>query len=179
MTPLGLDVESAWSELLSGASGVKSRNLDDDSGMAVAPLLDGDLEVTKRELATADRTTLLGASAARQALQVAALPLETTIATSDIDPQRFAIMVGTSFGGIGSLIDEDRRTRFGKGRISPRLVTRAIPSALASHLATTHRITGPTLTYTGACAASAQAIGEAMLAITSGRCDRALAGGSD
>jgi 3-oxoacyl-[acyl-carrier-protein] synthase II len=94
-------------------------------------------------------------------------------------PERTAIMVGTSFGGIGSLIDEDRRTRDGTFRVSPRLVTRAIPSALASYLAIEYEVRGPVMTYLGACAASAQAIGEAMVSILVGRCDVALCGGAD
>jgi 3-oxoacyl-[acyl-carrier-protein] synthase II len=175
VTPLGLDVETTWSALMKGSSALESRMLDDKHLVAVAALPEGDLGVSPRVRTVSDRTTVLGASAATMALESAGL----SIASSDVNPERMSIMVGTSFGGIGSLVDEDRRTRDGRGRVSPRLITRVIPSALASHLAIEYQVTGPVMTYMGACAASAQALGEAMLAILTGRCDRVLAGGAD
>ena len=175
VTPLGLDVEATWSALMKGSSALECRILDEKHLVAVAPLPEGDLGVSARVRTVSDRGTVLGASAAAMALESAGL----SIASSDVGPERMSIMVGTSFGGIGSLVDEDRRTRAGRGRVSPRLVTRAIPSALASHLAIEYQVTGPVMTYMGACAASAQALGEAMLAILTGRCDRVLVGGAD
>jgi 3-oxoacyl-[acyl-carrier-protein] synthase II len=175
LTPLGLDVGTTWSALLKGSSAIEGRMLDDNHLVAVAPLPEGDLGVSSRVRTVSDRTTVLGVSAATMALESAGL----SIASKDVDPERMSIMVGTSFGGIGSIVDEDRRTRDGEGRVSPRLITRAIPSALASHLAIEYQVTGPVMTYMGACAASAQALGEAMLAILAGRCDRVIAGGAD
>lgn len=179
ITPLGLDVGTTWSTLIKGASAIESRILDEAHLVAVAPLPDGDLGVSSRVLAVSDRTTILGVSAAGSALESAGLNRAGPLASIDLEQQRTSVMVGTSFGGVGSLVDEDRRTRDSKGRVSPRLITRAIPSALASHLAIEHRVTGPVMTYMGACAASAQALGEAMLLIQAGRCDRVLVGGAD
>ncbi len=180
VTPLGLDAESTWSRLLMGASAIEGRLLDTNHRVAIAALEAEDLVgVDDRARVVSDRVTLLGVSAAAMAMESARLSVGSRDKDGNIDAECMSIMVGTSFGGIGSLIQEDRRTRDGKARVSPRLVTRAIPSALASHLAIQYRITGPVMTYLGACAASAQALGEAMVAILAGRSDRALVGGAD
>lgn len=180
VTPLGLDAESTWSRLLKGASAIEGRLLDTNHRVAIAALEAEDLVgVDDRARVVSDRVTLLGVSAAAMAMESARLSVGSRDKDGNIDAECMSIMVGTSFGGIGSLIQEDRRTRDGKARVSPRLVTRAIPSALASHLAIQYRITGPVMTYLGDCAASAQALGEAMVAILAGRSDRALVGGAD
>jgi 3-oxoacyl-[acyl-carrier-protein] synthase II len=54
-----------------------------------------------------------------------------------------------------------------------------MPNAPASHVAMRHRVQGPVLTYSVACASSAVAIAEAAKAIQRGDVDVAIAGGSE
>ena len=58
-------------------------------------------------------------------------------------------------------------------------VVRIMANSAASHLAIKYQLRGPNNTFSVACASSAIAIGEAMLAIRSGRIDVALVGGSE
>lgn len=93
---------------------------------------------------------------------------------------RCGIFMGVGFGGLGSIVRESRTLNArGARRVSPFFVPSAIASTVAGQLAEQTGILGPTLTYANACAAGANAIGEAYLRIRAGELDVALAGGAE
>jgi len=112
-----------------------------------------------------ERWVVLGLVAAKEAVACAGdVPL---------DNERTMVSVGTSFGGVVGMVGAKER------RVSPKFVPQVIPSALATRLAIHYGVIGPCMTYLGACAAGAQAVGEGMQAIQEGRVDTVLAGGAD
>jgi 3-oxoacyl-[acyl-carrier-protein] synthase II len=121
-----------------------------------------------------DRVSALALEAARQALADAgASPAPSTDA-------RLGVYWGTGAGGVESQ-EEGYRLIFGLDnfRVRPTTVVTVMSNAPAACVSIDAQAGGPCLTYSVACASSAIAIGEAMLAIRSGRIDRAIAGGSE
>ncbi len=126
-----------------------------------------------RRVEDADRVTQMSVFAADQALQIAGL-----------DPARVGLLAwGTGFGGASTLDDAYQRLYLGRndlmGRVSPLTVPKAMSHASAAGIAAWAKLSCPVMTYSNACASSAVAIGEAMLAISQGRCDVAIVGGSE
>jgi 3-oxoacyl-(acyl-carrier-protein) synthase len=64
-------------------------------------------------------------------------------------------------------------------RVHPYTVVRVMANSAASHLAMRHQLRAAQLAVSNACASSAQAIGEALWLLRTGRADVALVGGSE
>lgn len=180
VTPLGVGVHSTWERLISNSSGITWYEDAAIRRLAIGaiPEFNPNDHLDQRLIHRTSRFSQLGLVAAIEALADAKLDLSATFSLHPQLQQRTMVSIGTSFGGVTGLVTEVLEHNKG-ARISPRLVTRAIPSALASQLAIEYSVVGPAFTISGACAASAQAIGEAHLRITSGEYDIAIAGGSD
>ena len=130
-------------------------------------------EVTlRRRTAPMDRATAMAVAAARQAMSDAG-PCEVSL-------ERTGIYWGTAMGS-PSTVEDAYEGIFASGswRIKPTMVVTAMNNAAAAQIALEFGITGPSLTYSIACASSTVAIGEAMRAIRSGMVDRAVVGGSE
>jgi 3-oxoacyl-[acyl-carrier-protein] synthase II len=124
---------------------------------------------SKLQLAGVDRVSQLAVAAADLALRDAGSPLEA------LDPTRIGVFVGCGMGGAGALEAAYR----GGGRVPPLTIPAFMPNAPAAQVAIRHRVQGPVLTYSVACASSAVAISEAAKAVQRGEVDLAIAGGSE
>ncbi len=122
------------------------------------------------ESVSTDRSCALALCAAEQAWMQAA-PV--------CDPFRAGVFWGTGMGGLHTA--ESSYNRFFSERLAlrPMTVVRIMANSAAGHLAIKYKMQGPNHTYSVACASSAIALGEALLAIRSGRVDIALVGGSE
>jgi len=121
-----------------------------------------------------DRHGLLALEAAAEAWSQAGLP-----ATAP-DPDRAAIAWGTGLGGSTSMeVSYTQMFTARPPRIHPYTVVRVMANSAASHLAMRHQLRAAQLAVSNACASSAQAIGEALWLLRSGRADVALVGGSE
>jgi 3-oxoacyl-[acyl-carrier-protein] synthase II len=127
----------------------------------------------RRRFAPLDRTTALALAVAQQAVQDSGANFEDR---SD----RTGVYWGTGMGAANS-IETSYRGLFEQDawRVKPTTVVTSMANSSAAHVSLEYGITGPTLTYTIACASSAVAIGEAMRALRNGYVDRAIAGGSE
>ena len=116
------------------------------------------------------------------------------IADGALDPARFGVCMGSGVvpmdigelaGPIAASLDEEQRFDLRKfGEVGPEMLPplwllKHLPNMLSSHLAIQHQAGGPCNTITTACAAGAQAIGEAFRLIGRGDADVMLAGGAD
>lgn len=120
-----------------------------------------------------DRVTQMAVFAAHEAIQMTGInPLDIGLVTW-----------GSAYGGASSAEEAYTRLLFNqttlKEAVSPFTVTRSMLNASAAGVAASVRLTCPVITYSCACASSAVAIGEAMQAIATGRCEVALVGGSE
>ncbi|MBW3667326.1 MAG: beta-ketoacyl-ACP synthase II [Actinobacteria bacterium] len=181
VTPLGLDVESTWSSLLGGESGVAKITLFDASDhktKIAAEIADWDTGryFDVKEARRLDRFSEFFLVAARQAMEQAGIDY-----TGDEEAAaRAGVMLGTGFGGMRSFLDEiytlsDR----GPDRVSPTGVPRIIPNMAAGILSIEANLTGPVSCVVTACSASANAIGDAAEIIRRGAADAMVAGGAE
>jgi 3-oxoacyl-[acyl-carrier-protein] synthase II len=176
-TPAGSDVDSFWRALASGVSAAAPLTLIDTADLAVTfgcevRDFDATAYVPTKEARRLDRSSQLGIAAAADALADA----------GDIgaDPARCGVVMGGGVGGLTTL-EEQIVVRYEKGstRVSPFLVPMMMVNATAGTIAMRFGWTGPNLCVATACAASANAIGEAARLIRYGEADVILAGGAE
>ena len=111
-------------------------------------------------------------TAAEEAMERAAAVL------AGVDPARAGVVVGTCNAGLVSA----RRwyaERIAGGDPDPRLLALVTPQAIAEALAGAFGLGGPALSINTACAAGANAIGQAADLVRDGHVDAILAGGAD
>lgn len=181
VTPVGLDVESTWTSVREGVSGVGPITLFAASGYRTtiaAEVSDWDTSAhfDAKEARRLDRFSEFFIVAARQALNHAGLNLKE----DEEAGSRAGVMVGAGFGGMGSFIDEiTTLVERGPGRVSPTGVPRVIPNMAAGLVSIEHNLTGPVSCVVTACSASANAIGDAAEIIRRGAADVMVAGGAE
>lgn len=126
-----------------------------------------------RRVEDADRVTQMAVYTANEAVQ-----------QSGIDADSIGLVAwGTGYGGAATMDEAYTRWLWGKSdltsKVSPLTVPKAMTHASAAGVAAWLELPCPVMTYSCACASSAVAIGEAILAIQQGRCEVALVGGSE
>ncbi|GIU90934.1 MAG: hypothetical protein KatS3mg010_2033 [Acidimicrobiia bacterium] len=126
----------------------------------------------RRSRAASTGVTQLGFAAAADALGDAG--------DVNTDPARCAVVIGTGIGGLITL-EEQIGVHLEKGpaRVSPFLVPMMMANATAGTVAMQFGWTGPNICVATACAASANAIGEAARLVRDGSADVVLAGGTE
>lgn len=93
---------------------------------------------------------------------------------------RTATVIGTGVGGVPAITAASETIRTsGVRRLSPFVVPSFLPNLAAGQIAIRFGFHGPAGSPTTACAASAQAIGDAMRMIRAGEVDIALCGGTE
>lgn len=172
-SPHGEDPQAAFAALLRGESAVQEVFAGQLPRPAAAATVTFDESrwFTKLQLAGVDRVSQLAVAAADLAFKDAGSP-------DGLEAERVGIYVGCGMGG-GAAIEAAYLAGTGGGRVPPLTIPAFMPNAPAAHVAIRHKVQGPVLTYSVACASSAVAIGEAMRAVQRGEVDLALAGGSE
>jgi 3-oxoacyl-[acyl-carrier-protein] synthase II len=176
INPLGSNVPETWEALLDGRSGIAP--LDGEWAgqlpVRIAGQVTADLtgHLTTRELKRMDRCGQLALVAAREAWQQAGAP--------DVDPERFAVVIGSAYGGLGSTIEQDRALASGgPRRVSPHTLTRLMVNGPAAWVSIDLGARGGARTPVSACASGAEAIVQGAEMIRSGAADVVIAGGVD
>ena len=175
-TPIGGDVESTWTALLAGESGVGPITAEwaEDQPCKIAAFAKVDpSEVMERAQARKlDRSQQFALIAAREAWADAGAP--------ELDPDRLGCVVATGIGGVVSLIEQyDVLRERGPSRVSPHMVTMIMPNGPAAVVGLEIGARAGVHTPVSACASGAEAISYAARMIQSGRADVVLAGGTE
>jgi 3-oxoacyl-[acyl-carrier-protein] synthase II len=177
-TPAGLDVETFWTTLKAAertaAEPMREIDATELSVKFACHVTDFDpvAYLGPKETRRQDRVAQLGFAAAADAAKDAG--------EIGADPARCAVVVGTGVGGLNTLEDQIvLRYEKGPSRVSPMLVPMMMTNATAGVISIQFGWTGPSLCITTACAASANAIGEAARLIREGSADVVMAGGSE
>jgi 3-oxoacyl-[acyl-carrier-protein] synthase II len=179
VSPVGNDLQSFWSGLCAGKSGIGPVTLFDTS--AYPTKIAGEVKgidfsrfVEPKEARRTDRAILFSLVAARGAMEQSKLNMP------DEDPERCATIIGAGIGGIATLENEERKLfERGPGRVSPFLIPMMIPDMPAGRVSMEYGFKGPNFAVVSACASSGHSIGEAFLHIKSGMADVALTGGTE
>jgi 3-oxoacyl-[acyl-carrier-protein] synthase II len=189
---MGHDVETVWSGLKEGRSGVGYTTIFDASrfptrisaevtGWDIAEIGE-DPQVWARR----GRHSWFAAGAARQAVESSGL-LDSTI-----DPQRLGVYLGSGEGNQdfhtftqmmtaalqGEQLDVGRFIKAGLEMLDPIAELEQEPNMPAGHIANMFNAQGPNMNCLTACAASSQAIGEATEMIRRGDVDAMISGGT-
>lgn len=192
VTPLGADLETVWRRLLNGESGIGYITLFDASNFPTkisAEVRDWDLSdvgENPEDWKFQGRHTHFAVGAAKKAMWDAGLK------EGDVDPTRFGVYTGSGEGQqdfhsftqmmVAALEDGDldivKFTKKGLEILHPVAELEQEPNMPAGHLAGLFNAQGPNINCLTACAASSQAVGEAVEIIRRGESDVMLSGGT-
>lgn len=183
VSPVGNTVDTAWSNLLAGQSGIDLITRFDPSNFAckIAGEVKGfDVEtyITAKEARTMDTFIHYGVAASAQAVADAGLPtgdaLDEELAT------RIGCIVGSGIGGL-PLIENTRDELVSRGprRVSPFFVPASIINMVSGHVSMRFGFKGPNLAVVTACTTGLHCIGEAARKIEYGDADIVVAGGCE
>jgi 3-oxoacyl-[acyl-carrier-protein] synthase II len=193
VTPLGRDLESTWSALQEGRSGVDRITLFDATTFPTkiaAEVKDFRLADYIRDADRWEdhcRNTQFALAAARMAVDRSGL-----LDVRDLDRSRFGVYLGSGEGQQDfprfvdvlnrstkdGKVDTATFTREGLKELHPIREAEQEPGTPAGHLASVFGARGPNANCLTACAASSQAIGEATEIIRRGDADVMLSGGT-
>jgi 3-oxoacyl-[acyl-carrier-protein] synthase II len=182
ITPLGGDVATFWSGLLSGRSGVVALEGEEYSELTsriAAPMAVDPAESLPRVQARRlDRAQQAAIVASREAWADAGFTGPAS--ENGIDPVRLAVCIGTGIGGVGSLIQQ-HLVMLAKGvrGVSPLLIPMDMPNGPAAYVGLELGAKAGIHTSVSACASGAEAIALALDLIQLGRADIVVAGGTE
>jgi len=193
INPLGNDIETVWSAIKEGKSGVGYTTIFDASKFPTrisAEIKDWDISSVVDDPKLWElrgRHTKFAAGAAIQAFQASG------VGDSITDPRRFGVYMGSGEGNqdflsfasmMASSIKDDGSldlaefTRAGLDQLNPVVELEQEPNMPVGHIASLFNAQGPNANCLTACAASNQAVGEATEIIRRGEADVMLSGGT-
>ncbi|WP_102868630.1 beta-ketoacyl-ACP synthase II [Pseudovibrio exalbescens] len=187
VSPLGSGVAANWERLIAGQSGIRTNTRFDTEGWKckIAGLVpsraedpagfDPEAAMDARELRRNDLFIQYAVAAAQEALEQADWHPDSTDKR-----MRTSTVIGTGVGGVPAITGATETIRTGGvRRLSPFVVPSFLPNLAAGQVSIRFGFHGPAGSPTTACAASAQAIGDAMRMIRAGETDIALCGGTE
>jgi 3-oxoacyl-[acyl-carrier-protein] synthase II len=186
VSPLGVGVAANWQALLAGRSGIVINDRFDTTEFAckIAGLVPGADKpggfdpasvIDPKEIKKMDVFIQYGLGAAAQALAQSGWVADT--------PEKQAVtatIIGSGVGGspvMAQAVDTIRDK--GPRRLSPFTVPSFLANLAAGWISIRYGFKGPIGAPVTACAASAQAIGDAMRLIRNGECEVAVCGGAE
>lgn len=179
LTPVGLNVEEFWKNLVAGKSGAAPITYLDTAlydthfacelkGFKATDYLD------RKSSQRMDPFAQYALISADMALADSRLPLK------DMDPDRIGVVYGS---GIGGMITYDVQFKNymegGPRRISPFFIPMLIPDIACGYISIKHGLKGPNYATVSACATASHAIGDAFRIIQYGDADVMVCGGSE
>ena len=179
ITPLGLSNKETWDAICNGRSGVKNVerfDVTDHKTKIGGEIKDFNPEdfMNPKEARRTDRFIQYAVASTKLAIEDSGLEI-----TEELSPQ-VGTLIGTGIGGMDTFRDTVIQLEAkGPGRLSPFSIPNIITNLAAGHVSITFNAKGPNCSTTTACAASAHAIGYAMIAIQRGDADVMIAGGTE
>ncbi|CAO3585356.1 unnamed protein product [Absidia cylindrospora] len=185
VTPVGVGVKAAWSNLLKGHCGIVSltdQPAYDSLPVKIAalvpkgPTADGQFTPSDwLDPGTMATFTQYAISAARQALQDADWKPE-----SNTEKERTGVCIGSGMGSFEDIVSTSLAFASGGPRkVSPMFVPRILINMAAGHLTMKYGFQGPNHAVSTACTTGAHSIGDAMRFIQYGDADVMVAGGTE
>ncbi len=197
VTPLGLNVEDTWQNLIAGKSGIQRISTSDwegkvdakNSEVDIAGLVmgfDASKYIPRKELNRMHRSAQFSIVAGREALIQAGLFDASTkmekgaTPLTGVSPEAFGAILGTGIGGGSEIADiEDVIRDRGDSRVSPFAMLLLLPERVSTVPSMWLSCQAEVGEKTAACASGAQAIADAYRVLERGEADVMLAGGSE
>ncbi len=179
VTSLSCELESLWSRLCAGDSGVHEIREFDTSEHKVH--FGGEMSgwcpdgyLSEREAKRLDRFTQFAIVAAAKAVQDSGFNPEAE------DPFRCGVMLGSGIGGLQEIETQHLRLiQKGPERVSAFTIPKLMVNAAAGQVSIQYGLRGPTTAVATACASATNAIGDALKAIQYDDADVIITGGTE
>ena len=179
VSPVGIGIQAAWSNILAGQSGITRISRFDASGMAsqiVGEVKDFDVSkyIPAKEARRMDRFIHYGLAAAIESIG------DSSLKVTPENAERIGVIIGSGIGGLPMIEDtHDEYLKSGPRRISPFFVPGTIINMVSGNLSIMYGFKGPNLAVVTACTTAAHCIGEAGRLIEYGDADVMVAGGAE
>lgn len=178
-SPVGNDIDTFWSSLCSGKSGIDRITAFDTTEYPAKIAgevkgIDFSNYVDVKEVKRTDRAILLGVVGAALAVKDSGLDLNS------VDLERCGTIIGSGIGGLSTLeIEHSKLVERGPSRVSPFLIPMMIPDMAAGRASMEYGFKGPNYAVVSACASGAHSIGDAFMMVKCGLADVMMAGGTE
>lgn len=178
ITPIGLNVESYWQNLLAGKSGVVTLSRFDASRLPVR------IAAEIRDFKNQEDIPAAVMRSSSLFMRYAYAAAEEAITQAELDRnqpgERVGICMGSAMAGVEELTKSGMEYDMSSsGRVSPHLVPRAIPNMASTHIGIQHGFFGPGLTLSTACSAGSDAVLTAAWLLLAGEADAMLVMGGE
>jgi len=179
-TPVGNDLETFWSNLKNGVSGIRRIQAFDTTGYdcqiagEVRDFEPKNFFENPKDIRRTDRFAQLAMAAAKTSMQDSGIDL------ARVNRDRFGVLISSGIGGQKTL-EEQFSTLMNKGpqRVSAFTIPMLISNMASGVISMEFELRGPNMCIVTACATSNNAIGESWRMIKFGDADIFLAGGSE
>lgn len=179
VTPVGLNVEQSWKQILAGKSGVgrvEGFDTTDYTTRIWAKIKGFNIEdyVSLKDARKMDVFTQYGIAAADEAIAHSGLVMDDELAL------RSGVAVGAGIGGIETIaINQDKLVAGGPRRVSPFFIPAGIINMVAGQISIKHHLKGPNISVVTACTTGTHNIGLAARMIVYGDADVMVCGGAE
>ncbi len=179
VTPVGLNVEESWQNILAGKSGVarvEEFDTADFSTKIWAKVKNFNIEnhASLKEARKMDMFTQYGMAAADEAIADSGLNMDEKLSC------RTGVAVGAGIGGIQTITDnQDRLVSGGPRKVSPFFIPAGIINMVAGQISIKHKLKGPNISVVTACTTGTHNIGLAGRMIAYGDADVMVCGGAE
>ena len=179
VSPVGIGVPEAWSNIVAGKSGIARITRFDAS--AYASNIAGEVKgfdptryISAKEIRRFDTFIHYGLAASVEALKDSGLDLDRE------NREMVGVCIGSGIGGLPMIEDTHNALLAGGPRkISPFFVPGSIINLISGQLSIMYGLKGPNLALVTACTTANHSIGEAARHIDYGEADVMVAGGSE
>jgi 3-oxoacyl-[acyl-carrier-protein] synthase II len=179
VAPVGLDVATAWDNILAGKSGIQPITHFDVTAFPTrfgGPIYDFEVTdyIPKKEAKKMDKFIHYGVVAGLQAIK------DSGLEVTEANAERIGVLIGSGIGGITGIENSYQAYLDGGPRkISPFFVPSSIINMVSGNLSIMCGLKGPNYSIVSACSSGAHSIAEAAMMIRYGRTDAMIAGGAE
>lgn len=180
VTPVGLDVESSWQNIVDGVSGVAPIESFDSESFSTrfsASVKNFDVSpyLSVKEARKMDSFIHFGIAAGIQAIKDA--DLEEAMG---LDLERVGVSIGSGIGGLPNIeVQHSALLNGGARKVSPFFVPSTIINMISGNLSIKYGYKGPNVCTVTACTTGTHNIGDAARFIEYGDADVMIAGGAE
>ncbi|MDA4108064.1 3-oxoacyl-ACP synthase KasA [Mycolicibacterium holsaticum] len=175
-TSIAADIESTWKGLLAGDSGIRVLTDDFVTKWDLQVRIGGHLkEPIDPQMSRLDMRRM---SYVQRMAKLLSGQLWETAGSPEVDPDRFAVVIGTGLGGGEKIVETyDAMNEGGPRKVSPLAVQMIMPNGAAAVVGLQLGARAGVLTPVSACSSGSEAIAQAWRQIVMGDADIAVCGG--
>jgi 3-oxoacyl-[acyl-carrier-protein] synthase II len=179
VTPLGNDLETTWSNLIAGKSGIGPLTRIDAEQFPVKVAgetkdFDPTLYMEKKDARKMDRFTQFALAASMQAVK------DANLVINEENAERVGVWIGSGIGGMETYEEQFHKfLKKGYRRVSPFFVPMMIPDMASGQVSIALGAKGINSCTVTACASGTNSIGDAFKAIERGDADAMITGGTE